>query len=114
MKFDFAKLKSELECDWPVKVSVPLDGGETETQEFMARFRLVDDEELVKNGQGLRATKEALRKVFVGFGKGVEEEWSDEIREALLAKSYVRVALSVAYYNFASGIAAKNSETQPG
>ena len=113
MKFDFASLNSEIECDWPVKVSVPQDGGWTLQQEFAVRFRLIDDEELAANGAGLKGTKESLRKVLVGFAKSETAEWSDKLREQLLAKSYVRVALSQAYFEFASGIAAKNSETRP-
>ncbi|MDZ4374764.1 MAG: hypothetical protein U1C74_25575 [Phenylobacterium sp.] len=108
MDFKFATLDSAIEADWPVTINVPQDGGKVSAQKLMVRFRLVDEEELTKNGDGLEGSKATLRQVVVGFGKSVTEPWSAELFEKMLAQPYVRLGLNNAYRDFAVGIAAKN------
>ena len=52
---------------WPVKVSVPLDGGGVEQQDFEARFVLIGDkayQALVQKHGALQVDKPLLRQVF--------------------------------------------------
>lgn len=109
MKFDFEALDRQIEHDWPVRVSVPLNGGKVEVQEFSIRFRLVSDEELEALGQGVEGAKASLRAVIVGFGKDETADLTEALLEKMLDRAYVRSALNTAYGEFALGIAAKNS-----
>lgn len=110
MKFDFASLQEKaFENDWPVNVQVPQEGGKTQEQTFMVRFRFVPEEELQALGDGVEGAKASLREVVAGFGKGEEEEFSEELFELMLTRPYVRLALNKAYGEFVLGVAAKNS-----
>lgn len=109
MKFNFESLDSEIEFDWPVRVSVPLDGGKVQEQTFSIRFRLASDEALEALGSGVEGAKASLRHVIVGFGKAEEAQLTEELLEKMLDRAYVRSALNTAYGEFALGIAAKNS-----
>lgn len=108
MKFDFEALDHQIEADWPVKVSVPQDGGKVKVQEFSIRFRLLPDEELESLGNGVEAAKASLRLVIVGFGKGQDGELTEPLLEKMLSRAYVRSGLNTAYGEFALGIAPKN------
>lgn len=110
MKFDYGSLDAPFEADWPVTVQVPQDGGESQEQKLVVRFRLVDDAELEALGEGVAAQKAALRQVVVGFGKSEEQAFSAELLERMLARAYVRNGLNKAYGQFVLGIPAKNSE----
>lgn len=108
-KFDFSAAKGPFEATWPVKVNVPQDDGKIEVQTFTARFRLIRDEDFEELKADPDLDQKALqRRYFVGFGKDVEAEWSEELREDMLGTPWIRAALTLAYSEFASGIAAKN------
>lgn len=120
VKFDFKRLGQRFEADWPVSVNVPQDGGETEAQEFTARFALLtkEDFELIPNKDGdvsglLKGDPDGhntWRRCLVGV-KG--EELTPELVEGLLAAPYVRSAIVTAYQQFSQGIAVKNSKRPP-
>lgn len=108
-QFDFGALDAPFERDWPVTVPVPLDGGATDPQTFMARFRLLSSTETdavwTEPDMG---PKSFARHYFIGFGKGEAQEFNEAIRERMLDFAHVRMALDKAYNEFAQGIAAKN------
>lgn len=108
-QFDFSALTRPFEADWPVSVNVPQDGGEVKAVTFMARFRLIKDKELkaVIEAEGF-TLQDLPRAFFVGFGKGVTQEFSPELREEMIATPWVRLGLQDAYQKFSQGIAAKN------
>jgi len=109
MKFDFAALDAAIEADWPVTINVPQEGGEVQQQKLTVRFRMVDEVEMQKLGDGLNGNKASLRACVIGFGKGEETPFSAELFDKMLTKPYVRLALSNAYREFCLGqVAEKN------
>ena len=101
---------------WPVKVSVPLDGGGVEQQDFEARFVLIGDkayQALVQKHGALQVDKPLLRQVFREW-RGVKDNAkqdlpvSDEARDALIDITCVRIALTRAYLEAERGGPAKN------
>lgn len=112
VKFDFKTLDTGFAADWPVKVSVPVDGGAVETQTFMAQFRTPRPDERTELDAmtDINARlKRSLEIGFVGLGQGEETNLT---AAALLAKLWsapnVQLALIRAYGEFQAGIAAKN------
>lgn len=96
------KVTDTLEFTHPVKVQVPVDGGHI-TQEFEARFRAVDDDDLA----GL-SPKEQLRRVWIGWGKVVDDAkepvpFSEEMREQLIGRTFIRFAVLRAYAEAVTG-----------
>ncbi|KXF92088.1 hypothetical protein [Phaeobacter inhibens] len=85
-----------------VKVRVPKGDG-SEVQSFRATFRAIDDEE----AEGISFLKVSevkahLRKIIVSFDDLCDEQgqpitYSEDIRENMLARSYVRIALLETY-----------------
>ena len=109
MKFEFAKLDAAIEADWPVKISVPQDGGGVEVQNLTVRFLMVDEAELSKLGDGLEGSKASLRKVVVGFGRDETTPFTSELLDKMLTRPFVRLALNNAYRDFCLGqVAEKN------
>ena len=85
-----------------VTVMVPVDGGHQE-QSFKARFRVSDDEETdaldLNSGEGL---KDFLQRTWVGMEDVIGEDdrpmtWNDQVRDALLTRPYIRLALLRTY-----------------
>lgn len=106
-KFDFGSLGRPFEANWPVRVPVPQDGGVVETQEFLARFRLLSEEEM----EAVKASEDpdAFQMAFwIGLAGEDKDEFTPELVKAALGRIYVRQALLKAYYDFAAGIPAKN------
>jgi len=94
------KVVSEPTFTHPVKVMVPVDGGHVE-QTFKTKFRVLplDDEDADANEQSERAT---LRRAIVSMSDltGDDDqpvEYSDGLRDQLIAVPYVRIALMRAY-----------------
>ncbi len=87
-----------------VKVNVPKGDGH-EQQTFKATFNVVDDE--VVDGVALNDAanvKAALREMLAGMEDlvntaGEAIPYSEEIREHMLKRPYVRLALIAAYYS---------------
>ena len=104
-------LKEEIEIDWPVDVPVPVDGGKFETQEFPARFRLLDQDKVdeILEGKSESPDLALMRAALVGWGKdfcddkGKSVPYSDELRDRLLAKPYFRLAVARAYFDANTG-----------
>ncbi|MCX7586539.1 hypothetical protein [Phenylobacterium sp. 58.2.17] len=108
-QFDFKAAKGPFEATWPVKVNVPQDDGKIEVQEFVARFRLIRDEDFEELKKNPDLDQKGLQRVyFVGLAGGRDAEWNEELREDLLGTPWVRAALTTAYTEFSQGIAAKN------
>lgn len=106
-KFNYKRLGEAFEADWPVEVSVPQDGGKASVETFMARFRMINQErmkEIVEDPD----PNAMLRAAFVGFGKGEEEDFSEEIFAAMVGDPPTRAGLLSAYTKFSQGIAVKN------
>lgn len=112
-KFDFRSLERPFEADWPVTVSEPDDGGVVKESTFMARLRLLTDDqvkEIVKDDPDGRAL---YRAYFIGFGRSESETFSPELLETMLGHVFMRVAINAAYQSFCTGVAAKNSVRPP-
>lgn len=132
-KFNFKRLDEPFEADWPVKVSVPQDGGKTIIEQFAARFRIdrgeatavpeelpsaPEAEEVVEGEEKLEAFRRQIRETsirewrrwFVGFGAPTKDDTdlTDEVLWNMITTPYVRVAIQAAYKDFAEGVAAKN------
>jgi hypothetical protein len=108
MKFDFGSLDRDIEADWPVRVSVPQDGGKAQEEVFLVRFRVTSDADLISLGMGVEAAKKSLRKCIVGLAQSEGRELTDELLTKMLDRAYIRTALVTAYSEFSLGIEAKN------
>ncbi len=94
------KVVSEPTFTHPVKVMVPVDGGHQE-QTFKTKFRVLplSDEQADGTDEGEQAT---LRRAIVSMSDVVGEddqplEYSDHLRDQLIAVPYVRIGLMRAY-----------------
>lgn len=85
-----------------VPVQVPVDGG-WKAETLKARFRILPEaEEDTGDLYSTEASKEYLRRILVRLDDLVDEagkpvEYSDEMRERVLALPYARLALIRAY-----------------
>lgn len=110
-KFDLRTLDQGYECDWPVLVKQPVDGGTVQEQEFMARFRTpttAEQEELKGIADLNERLKRALQIGFVGLAKSEGEELTPETFEAMWRMQHVQMALIRSYTGFQTGSPAKN------
>jgi hypothetical protein len=106
MKFDFGSLELPFEATWPVVAKVPQDGGTIQEQEFIARFRLVPEDDVKKADADRSDPVKALMHMAV---IGIEgEEFTPELLNKLMGRGYVKMALSKAYAEFVMGVPAKN------
>lgn len=112
VKFDYQGLSQAFEADWPVHVQVPQDGGTTEEQVFEARFRLYEEPEVAEGETPPPPPEDAefLRTVFVGLAGPDAPTGPDfeRVRELMLRRTYVRLAIFRAYNRFQAGAPAKN------
>lgn len=105
--------------DWPVKVSLPADGGET-VQEFDATFTMPEDEALFfapiegeTQADRLEAARARLARHWVGW-KGIQVSgggdlpYSEEAKAKLLANRHIRVAVDKALFDAVLGVREKN------
>lgn len=104
------KLAAVRRIKWPVTVNIPQDGGKTLSVEFDTEFEILsikEHDELVGAGADL------LTRVLVGWDRMMNEagdaplEFSEEAKAKALDISYVRSALTLAYYEAAHGNKAK-------
>jgi hypothetical protein len=93
----------------PVKVQVPKGDG-VEEQVFNATFAALDENEMdglsMANTDG---TKDFLRRAVLSMDDLADESgeaipYTDEIREAVLARPDARIALMAAYHNGMMGL----------
>jgi hypothetical protein len=113
VKFDFSSLETGYEALWPVKASVPQDGGGFQEQTFVARLRHVTVDEInnamtAAQADGTFGITTVPSLYFVGLGPDEKATWSPQLRDKMLSIRWVREALDRAYKNFASGGAEKN------
>jgi hypothetical protein len=106
------KLNTERLVWWPVRVTLSLDDGKTETHEFSARFQLLGRKEVneISRKRGLDGL---LRRVLVEWkdvsidvpGGDID---NDGVRELLINDTAVRLALVTAYTEASGGARVKN------
>lgn len=109
VKFDFKGLGEVFEANWPVSISVPLDGGEVEVQTFTARFRLLDQ----ATAEALMTNEDPDGYITSFFVDLPAEDLPDgmtfeAVRSLMLHRPYIRIGLIHAYSGFQAGIAVKN------
>ncbi len=102
---------------WPVKVEVPVDGGETKTQEFEVCFKLVpvDDPRSMLKTDRLKEQIVAWRGVSMATADGGARElaFSAEHLATMLAIPYAHRGLVTAFVECQTGAKRKNSERPP-
>jgi hypothetical protein len=98
MALRVAKVK---EVTWPVRISIPQDGGKVQNQDFDAKFEIISQAE---HDDVLKGGGDMLARVWTGAQRLVGEdgkspvEFSEEIKAELLDVSYFRTGLASAYY----------------
>lgn len=110
-QFDYTGLDKPFEASWPVHVQVPQDGGTVEEQTFEAMFRLYQEPELEDGASPPPLSDEDfLRRVFIGLADpgSPSGEAFEALREKMLRRAYVRIAIFRAYNRFQAGQPAKN------
>lgn len=110
-KFDFKTLETGFEADWPVKVSLPVDGGGVEVQTFMARFRSptpADTKAADAIEDIAQRLKFTLQSCLVGLAKSEDQTLTPDLFEAMWASTPVMKALVAAFGEFRTGSPAKN------
>lgn len=99
---------------WPVTVNIPQDGGKVLSVEFDAEFEILDTDEhdeLVQSGGDL------LKRVLLGWDRMMNEagdapvEFGPDTKAKALKITYVRAALTLAYYEAAHGNKAKRKNS---
>ncbi|MCK5296138.1 MAG: hypothetical protein KAJ75_04545, partial [Alphaproteobacteria bacterium] len=92
---------NEFEVKWPVKVTVPVDGGRHHEQTFTAKFKILDHDK-IESLDIAAIDDELLKESVVGFegitdADGLEVPYSDENKALILNIVFVRLALMQAY-----------------
>lgn len=96
------KLQKDPQFTHDVPVMVPVDDGHQEEM-LRTRFRVLDDEALAEiDWESKDGAKVFLRAVIVRFEDVVDDHdkpilMSDELRERMIAKPYIRDGLTTAY-----------------
>ena len=107
VKFDFSRLDKPFEAEWPVSIPIPQDGGKVAKEELTVRFRLLSKEEVEQVDSANDGGRSLVRTAMVSLGKS-EPALTPDLLEQLLETSYVRLAITQAYFNFSAGVPAKN------
>ena len=108
----FVLQKREEPIQWPVKVDIPVDGGEIEEQTFTAHFQLLDQDEIDK--AAAEGDVKFIERILVGWGDDVKGPdgkkipFGEEPRIAMSKIPHIRKAIVRAYYDMANGVARKN------
>lgn len=109
LKFDFTRLDKPFEADWPVRVSVPKDGGGFGTETFVARLRQVPPEQVDAAIASADFSIYSLPELyFVGLADEDGPRFTPELRRAMVASPWVRKALESAYRDFTGQAASGN------
>jgi hypothetical protein len=104
--------------NWPVIISVPQDGGAVQKNEISADFLLLPQDELdelmaaSRESEGGSTDMDILRRVVkritgVADADGKALDYTPELLDRLLNKSFIRSALVTTYFEAASGKKAK-------
>lgn len=107
-------VSKERVVEWPVDVEVPVDGGERAIHRFTAKFKLITQSEFDAVYRDGGNDVAMLRKVLVGVSDVQLEDGGIPTVEALADVPFVRVALTRAYVECATGARRKNLPTPPG
>jgi hypothetical protein len=99
---------------WPVTIPVPVDGGASKDEKFMAHFLVIGQEEykdIAKEGD-----KALLARVLVGWDEEAIKDadgnplpFTPELRDWMADQHHIRTALVAAYWQVLSGRKEKNS-----
>ena len=108
-------LQKEPRWTWPVRFSVPIDGGTYEEREFKATFRLVGDErrrELAPDGY---PTLALLREAVVSLHDIVDEAGvalahTPELLDALLSIPFIQLGIVRSYSDALAGFPVTKAE----
>lgn len=111
-------LTKKREIRWPVSIAVPIDGGNTETQECSASFEILNQDEYDKLiGDDVKFCV----RVVTEFGDDIKGEDGSPLlcntktkEELFKSAAYVRMGFINAYHEAATGIFSKNLKGQPG
>lgn len=96
-----------------VKVKVPVDGGYAD-QSFKATFNVVPlDERRQFDLEDAEASDAFLRRIIaklddIADAEGKPLEYSDAVRDALIARDYVRIAIVRSYFEAMGGARSGN------
>ena len=107
----FKLREPEQSLKWPVKVSVPRDGGGVNEYEFTGHFRVLLQQELE---QVQHNDEKLINAVLVGWEKNLCDEndepvpFDEKARARLAAIPYVKLAIIAAYWELSAGRASKN------
>lgn len=108
------KMQQSATYKWPVKISIPVDGGKYETQEFEANFKRLKRDEIVALKESDIDDTEAVKMVLLGWSgivgeDGAEVPFSDENLVKLLNVTGVTTAIANSFFDSVTGAAkAKN------
>ncbi len=109
----FVLTKQIKTISWPVKVSIPANGGSVETHEFTGHLKLLPQAEVDKLITSRTPDFEAISKILVDW-EGVQDDDGEEVKftKARLKSACelpnFRAAVVRAYVNAISGIPEKN------
>lgn len=113
------KLQQDNTVEWPVTISVPVDGGKIQKQRCSAVFDLLDQadyDELITEGDAA-----FLSRVVIEFGDDIQDEHGEPLacndenkRKLFSGPAYLRVGFITAYHQAFSGVVEKNLKTRPG
>lgn len=110
--FRFAKNN---EVEWPVKVKVPLDGGNTEEKTFTARLRLLSEDDMAEldASRDVASQHDKMSRFIVGWAD-IEDEhgeplpYSPDNARALFTQPNVAAAIKRALIEASTGGPRKN------
>ena len=95
---------------WPVKVSIPLDGGKVRNATFSAEFEILEQKEQDELYAGGGNDVDLVRRVFrrwkedqVQGPDGAALAVTDEAKESLIQIQYVRAGIIAAYLQASFG-----------
>lgn len=97
---------------YPVIINVPIGGGKTAAQKFIAQFKLVPADDANKN---LSDDSQYLATILFGWESisdhsGKPLKFNDKNRDHLAQIGYFSLGVATAYRDFCLGLPAKNSE----
>jgi len=102
---------------WPVTVDFPIDGGKTREVKFTAKFRRLDQDDIVKQQEDINAgiigDRDIIDQVLIGWSgvvdaAKVEMEFNDANLETVLKMFPVRPSIVRAYFDSLKNVKAKN------